>query len=49
MVDPDTPHMTIWHMGIACWIHKATNAHIEYVILIAFQYQQWLHEPRELN
>ena len=36
--------MTIWLMRIACWIHKATNTHSEYVITIAFPLQQWLHE-----
>ena len=36
--------MTIWRMCIACWIPKATNTHSEYVILIAFPLQQWLHE-----
>ena len=36
--------MTIWRMRIACWIPKATNAHLEYVILIAFPLQQLLHE-----
>ena len=30
-------------MRIACWIPKATNTHSEYVILIAFPLQQWLH------
>ena len=25
--------MTIWRMGIACWIPKVTNTHSEYVIL----------------
>ena len=24
-------------MRIACWIPKATNTHLEYVILLAFQ------------
>jgi hypothetical protein len=43
-VVPDRPQMTIWHMRIACWIPKATNTHSQYVILIAFQLQQWLHE-----
>jgi hypothetical protein len=33
-----------WCMLIACWIPKATNTHSEYVILIAFPLQQWLHE-----
>jgi len=47
-VDPDRPHITTWHMHIACWIAKATNAHSQYVILIAFQYQRCLHETREL-
>jgi hypothetical protein len=34
---------TIWRMRIACWIPKATDTHSEYVILIAFPLQQWLH------
>jgi hypothetical protein len=37
------PQMKIWHMPIACWIPKATNTHTEYVKLIAFPLQQWLH------
>jgi len=36
--------MTIWRMRIVCWIPNATNAHSEYLILIAFPLQQWLHE-----
>jgi len=36
--------MTTWRMLIACWIPKATNTHLEYVILIAFQCQWWLHK-----
>ena len=36
--------MTISRMRIACWIPKDTNTHSEYVILIAFPLQQWLHE-----
>ena len=31
-------------MRIACCIRKASNSHSEYVILIALQLQQWLHE-----
>ena len=38
------PQMTIWRMGIACWIPKATNTHSHYVIHIAFPFQQRLHE-----
>ena len=38
------PLMTKWRMRIACWRSKATNAHSECVILIAFPLQLWLHE-----
>jgi hypothetical protein len=31
-------------MRIACWLTKATNTRLEYVILIAFPRQQWLRE-----
>jgi len=31
-------------MRIACWITKAKDIHSEYVMLIAFRLQQWLHE-----
>ena len=34
----------IQRMHIACCIIKATNTHSEYVILIAFPLQRWLHE-----
>jgi hypothetical protein len=44
IVEPDRRQMTVWRMRIACWITKATNTHSEYVILIAFPLQQWLHE-----
>jgi hypothetical protein len=43
-VEPDRPLMTIWLMRIAFWIPKATNTQSEYVIIIAFPPQQWLHE-----
>jgi len=32
------------HMCIACWITKVTDTHTQYLILIAFPWQQWLHE-----
>jgi hypothetical protein len=32
------------HMRIACWISKATNTHLEYVIIFAFSQQQSLHK-----
>jgi len=36
--------MTIWRMRTTCCITRAINTHSEYVILIALQQQQWLHE-----
>jgi len=43
-VEPGRPQMTIWHMRLACWIPKGTNTHSEYVTVIVFPVQQWLHE-----
>ena len=43
-VEPDRSRVTIWRMRTACWMPKATNAYSEYVILVRFQQQQWLHE-----
>jgi hypothetical protein len=36
--------MKIRRMHITCWVTKATNAHSEYVILIAFSVQTLLQE-----
>ena len=36
--------MTVRRMRIACWVTKATDTHLEYVIRIAFLLQQWLGE-----
>ena len=44
IVERGRPQTTIWRMRIACWIPKATNTHSQYVIVIAFPLQQWLHE-----
>jgi hypothetical protein len=44
IVQSGRPQMAIWLMPIACGIHKVTHTHSEYVILIAFPPQQWLHE-----
>jgi hypothetical protein len=44
IVQPDRPQMTIWRTRIACLVPKATHKHSEYVILVAFPLQQWLHE-----
>ena len=38
----------IWCMRIAWWITKVVNTHPEYVMLIAFPLQQWLHEKAPL-
>ena len=35
--------MTIWRMHIACWIPTTTNTRTEYVTLMDFPLQQWLH------
>jgi hypothetical protein len=34
----------IRRMRFACWITKATDTHLVYVIIIAFPRQQWLRE-----
>jgi fatty acid desaturase len=39
-----TDNNIIRRMRFACWITKAKYTHREYVILIAFPKQQWLHE-----
>jgi len=44
VVHPEGPQMTIWRMRISHYVLKATNAHSQYVILIAFPLQQCLHE-----
>jgi hypothetical protein len=36
--------ITVWRMRIACWIPKATNAHLECVIIIVFPLQHRLDE-----
>jgi hypothetical protein len=43
-----TDDNTIWRMRIACWITKTIETHSEYVILIVFPLQQWLHERASL-
>jgi len=39
-----TDDNTVRRMRIACLITTATDTHSEYVILIAFPLQRWLHE-----
>jgi len=40
--------MKKWRMRIGCWIPKATDTLSEYVILIAFPLQKWLHESASI-
>jgi len=40
--------MKVWCMCVACWIPKATDTHLGYVIHLAFPLQQWLHEHASL-
>ena len=47
-VPPDRPQMAVWRMRIACRITKATDAHSEYVTLIAFPLQL-LHEHASMS
>jgi hypothetical protein len=44
IAEPETPQMATWGVRIACWIPNGTNTHSEYLILIAFPLQQWLHK-----
>jgi hypothetical protein len=48
IVEPGRPQMTIWRVRLACWISKATNTPSEYVLLLPFPLQQWLHEHASL-
>jgi hypothetical protein len=43
-VELGRPQLTVWCMHFVCWMPMATNIHSEYVILIAFPLQQWLHD-----
>jgi hypothetical protein len=49
IVDPGRPQMTMWRMRNACQIPKAIDIYSEYVILIAFPLQQWLHEHASMS
>jgi len=39
-----TDNKIIRDMRFSCWVTKATDIHLDYVILIVFPRQQWLHE-----
>ena len=49
IVERGRPQMTIQRMRIACWVTEATNTHSEYVKIIAFPLQQWLHERLSIS
>ena len=44
IVQRGRPQMATWCMCIACWVPNAKDRHSEYLVLIAFPLQQWLHE-----
>jgi len=45
IVELGRPQMTLCDVvHIACWVPKATVTHSEYVIIIAFPLQHWLHK-----
>ena len=48
VVEPNRRQMTVWIDRIACRIPKVTDTHSEYVILVAFPLQQWLHKRLSL-
>jgi hypothetical protein len=48
IVQLDKTQMTIWYMLTECRKTKVTNKHSEYVIIIVFTLQQWLHECASL-
>jgi hypothetical protein len=44
ILELERPQMKMWPVCISRWAPNATYAHSEYVILIAFLLQQWLHK-----
>jgi hypothetical protein len=48
IVKPERPQRKICCMRIACWIAKGTNTPSEYVIIISFSAQKWLHESSSI-
>ena len=47
-VERGRPQMKTWLMRIACCIPRAKHTDSEYVILIDFSLQQWMHERAAL-
>ena len=48
ILDSYRPQITKWRTRFVFWIHKATNIHSEYGIILAFPLQQLLHERASL-
>jgi len=44
IVGPVEPQMTNWRARITCLMPRAINTQLEYVIILAFQWDQSLHE-----
>jgi hypothetical protein len=44
IVQTGRPQMTIWLVHVAFWLPTAAKSPSEYVTLIAFARQKWLHE-----
>jgi hypothetical protein len=48
IIEPGRPVMIVRRKRSACWIPMAIDTLSEYLILIDFPLQQWLHEPTSL-
>jgi len=49
IVEWGRPQKTMWRLRIACRVPRATNTqNPQYIILIVFPPQQWLHERASL-
>jgi len=44
IVEPDRPPMAMWRMRITRWMTKATDTHLEHVIIVTFLLHQWLQD-----
>jgi hypothetical protein len=47
-VEPDRPQMAMWCLRTVRRITMAKNTHSEYVTIIAFALQQWLHKSASM-
>jgi len=49
VIDPDRPQMTIWRTRFKFWIPEATKTHSEYVTIIVYPQQRWLHKRASVS